>query len=260
MSQLANLFNKYDAVVFFDTETTGLDPKENRVIELAALRVERQTDGSLTMAAKMDAFLLLPDGEEIPARITELTGITDEQLQAEGITEEAAAVDFLDLIEGHTLLVAYNAQFDLLFTREIFRRLGAGSDKFEACDALDSLTIYKDRAQYPHKLASAIEHYGLQGKVRNSHRAIDDVMALYCVTYQMAEERMDLDAYVNIFGYNVKYGVMCEEIRGITYHAQGNAWSIKDEDMILPEIVRKERGDGQMTLDDVLGNKEAAHD
>ena len=43
---------------------------------------------------------------------------------------------------------------------------------------LDTVTVYKDRRAFPHKLENAITEYGLANKVKNSHRAIDDVKAL----------------------------------------------------------------------------------
>lgn len=40
MNNFREIFQKYEAVVFFDTETTGLDAKTCRIIELAAIRIE----------------------------------------------------------------------------------------------------------------------------------------------------------------------------------------------------------------------------
>ena len=74
-------------------------------------------------------------------------------------------------------------------------------------DKLDLLTVYKDRHSYPHKLCNAIEVYGLSGKVVNSHRAIDDVLATVEVMKAMELERADLECYVNLFGFNPKYGI-----------------------------------------------------
>jgi len=45
-------------------------------------------------------FVKLPEGERIPQKIVELTGITDEQLENEGITEAEAAARFTELISG----------------------------------------------------------------------------------------------------------------------------------------------------------------
>lgn len=84
-------------------------------------------------------------------------------------------------------------------------------------DWLDSLTVYKDRRPYPHKLANAILAYGLEDKVQNSHRAIDDVLALFEVLKAMDAERDDLASYVNLFGYNPKYGVSGRRIVGVRY-------------------------------------------
>ena len=38
MNNLRDIFQRYEAAVFFDTETTGLDAKSCRIIELAAIR------------------------------------------------------------------------------------------------------------------------------------------------------------------------------------------------------------------------------
>lgn len=111
--RMKEVFKKYAAVVFFDTETTGLDAKTCQIIELAAIRIEQTEHGTLRMANHADIFVKLPEGQQIPEKIVELTGITDETLEAEGVTEAEAAAIFTDMIrndKGPVLLVAHNAQ------------------------------------------------------------------------------------------------------------------------------------------------------
>lgn len=224
MNNLREVFQKYAAVVFFDTETTGLEADSCQIIELAAIRIEQTERGTLKVADSADLFVKLPDGQKIPERIVELTGITDELLESEGVTEADAAAAFTDMIrndKGPVLLVAHNAQFDLLFIRAmLWRHAGDGEEMFEAADYLDSLTVYKDRRAYPHKLANAIVAYKLEDKVQNSHRAIDDVAALFEVCKAMDDERADLLTYANVFGYNPKYGVSGYRLDGVIYHPQ----------------------------------------
>ena len=86
---------------------------------------------------------------------------------------------------------------------------------------LDALTVYKDRRQYPHKLENAIVEYNLSDKVVNSHRAIDDTLATVEVLKAMDDECSDLDKYINIFGYNPKFGVSGKKISSVTYVPQG---------------------------------------
>lgn len=191
MSNLHSIFRKYAAVVFFDTETTGLDAKTCQIIELAAIRIEQAADGSLHTAGSADMFIKLPEGERIPEKIVELTGISDAMLEAEGVTEAMA-------------------------TRSTILSVGL----LHRADYLDSLTVYKDRRAYPHKLANAIAAYKLEDKVQNSHRAIDDVEALLEVCKAMDDERPDLLTYVNLFGYNPKYGVSGDRLAGVTYWPQ----------------------------------------
>ena len=54
----------------------------------------------------------------------------------------------------------------------------------------------------------------------NSHRAVDDVLATVEVMKEMEAERDDLMDYVNLFGYNPKYGVEGKPIGTVTYKPQ----------------------------------------
>lgn len=217
MSNLSTLFDRYKALVVFDTETSGLDFDSDQIIELAALRVERTATGGLRIAGKMDTFIKLPEGETLPENIVSLTGITDERLQTEGVQPVKAAGQIAKLMQnGPTLMIAHNAQFDACFLRGLLR-----GQKVGRIDWLDSLTVYKDRRAYPHKLANAIIAYDLTGKVQNSHRAIDD-------------EREDLGSYVNLFGYNPKYGVSGRRIVGVRYEPQSFSKGLARPEQTLP--------------------------
>ena len=54
----------------------------------------------------------------------------------------------------------------------------------------------------------------------NSHRAVDDVLATLAVMEEMDRERDDLLSYVNLFGYNPKYGVEGKPIGSVRYKPQ----------------------------------------
>lgn len=189
----------------------------------------------LRIAGKMDTFIKLPEGETLPENIVSLTGITDALLQTEGVQPAKAASQIAKLMQpGPVLMIAHNAQFDACFLRGLLRGAKVGR-----IDWLDSLTVYKDRRPYPHKLANAILAYELEDKVQNSHRAIDDVLALFEVLKAMDDERDDLAAYVNLFGYNPKYGVSGRRIVGVRYEPQGFNKAMTRPEQTLPARVAR---------------------
>lgn len=225
MKNFNDIFQKYDAVVFVDTETTGLDIDTCRIIELAALRFEKTQNDTLCPALKMDLYIKLPEGEKIPDNIVKLTGITDMALETQGSTESYVAKAFTEIIReknGPVLIVAHNTQFDLLFLREMLRRNACdGLELLETADYLDSLTVFKNRREEgAHKLQSAVEAYNLQNKVKNFHSASADVVALFEVCKAMDAEKSDLLAYVNIFGYNPKRGIFGYRLDKVVYWPQ----------------------------------------
>ena len=93
-------------------------------------------------------------------------------------------------------------------------------------------TVLKDRKEYPHKLIDAVHHYGIEEV--NFHRAIEDTKALFEVTKALKRERNDLVEYVNIFGYNPKYGVGGLTFPFIEYKPQYYSKFMKSSDDILP--------------------------
>lgn len=199
------------------------------------LEQERTATGGLRIAGKMDTFIKLPEGETLPENIVSLTGITDERLQTEGVQPVKAAGQIAKLMQnGPTLMIAHNAQFDACFLRGLLR-----GQKVGRIDWLDSLTVYKDRRAYPHKLANTIIAYDLTGKVQNSHRAIDDVLALFEVLKAMDDEREDLGSYVNLFGYNPKYGVSGRRIVGVRYEPQSFSKGLTRPEQTLPARVAR---------------------
>ena len=213
-----SLFAKYDRLVLFDTETTGLMYNRDEIIEFAAVVVE-QRGGAAAVIQEYDELEALSPGGFVPPKIEQLTGISTQDLREKGLPKTRVARDIGEMVQGNTLLLAYNAHFDLSFLYYFLLRDGdpmilKGKDK------LDLLTVYKDRKPYPHRLFNAIEAYGLTGKVVNSHRAVDDVLATVAVMEEMEKEQDDLSNYVNLFGYNPKYGVEGKPIGSVTYKPQ----------------------------------------
>lgn len=259
-SGLDKLLDAYRNIVFFDVETTGFNAQAHHIIELAAIGIRRNFEGKAEIWREMDVYCRLLDGRKIPEKIVELTGITDRILAEHGISETEMAGQFAEIIAGKdgadlfenlkdTLLVAHNAQFDLNFAAFLYiRQMEHDKEgpqyrkwlhEFNDADYLDTLTVYKDRAAYPHKLANAIEHYGLQDSVVNSHRAVDDVKALAEVAKAMGRERDDLADYINLFGFNPKYGVSGRHLKKVTYAAQPFRNGIVPSGQTLPELVKQ---------------------
>ena len=210
------LWEQFDRMVVFDTETTGIDFRQDRIIEIGAVSLENGAE-----TGSMDLFIRLPEGRRLDPFIVSLTGITEERLEAEGVGDQEAAGAFTKLLEGaeRPLIAAYNAQFDLNFLYGLLRPWGL-AEALRKPRFLDAMTVYKDRRDYPHKLENAIAAYHLEDRAVNSHRAIDDARAAALLLEAMAEERDDLERYIDLFGTHPKFGVSGRKISSVTYRSQ----------------------------------------
>lgn len=172
--------------------------------------------------------------KDLPQDITKITGITDEMLIMEGVSEKTVADDLKNNLAPNTLMIAHNCQFDLSFIYYLLKRHYPDEvdEILSNLDWIDTLTVLKDRKKYPHKLIDAVRHYKIPEV--NFHRAIDDTKALYDVTQALIDERPDLDEYINIFGYNPKWGVSGPKFDFIEYKRQYFTKFIVSQSNILP--------------------------
>ena len=158
--------------VAFDLETTGLDARSDKIIEIGAVRMK---GGEV-----LDQFhTFAHPGHPLGAKTVSLTNITDEMLK--GAPRPEVAVDqFLDWV-GETPLVAHNAEFDTGFIREYCRRSGRVFDPLY----LDTLLL----AQYlcpelnNHKLDTVANH--LELPPFHHHRANDDAEVCGAIMFQL---------------------------------------------------------------------------
>lgn len=179
-------------VTVFDFETTGLEPKECGVIEMAAIRVK---DGEIISSFNT----VVRQDVELNPKIIELTGITTEMMLL-GMNE-SIAFKILRNIMGNSLLVAHNAAFDLSFLHHSMMRLG-WKETFKN-QFIDTCTIARERHTFPHKLTDMCERYGIN--LTGAHRALNDVIGCWELLRAMHSESA-VDAYINKLGYVRKYG------------------------------------------------------
>ncbi len=105
-----------DEAIFtvIDIETTGFNPENNSIIEIAAIKYQ----GNVIV----DKFwqLVKPDVGLLPSHITKLTGITNAMV-IDQPTIEKVLPDFLKFIKG-TVIVGHNVSFDLSFLNYNLKR------------------------------------------------------------------------------------------------------------------------------------------
>lgn len=195
------LVEKYEKILLFDFETTGLSAKTEKIIEIGAILLKRDPK-VMQYRLEKELSVLIRQDQPLPPKIIEITHITDEMLLRDGIDEQDAFFQFRSMYDEKTLLIAYNIAFDHGFLKALFRR--QEDPLFEIPnDLLDVMAMFKDRHPYPHKLDNAVSTYGVE--VKNTHRAIDDIKATLHVLLAMIKERDTTDAYINVIGYNPKY-------------------------------------------------------
>ena len=148
--------------VMLDLETTGGNPVQDRITEIAAVRVENGVE-----VARWST--LVNPGTSISPFIQKLTGITDEMVaQAPGFDEVAKPL--LALLKD-AVLVAHNVRFDHGFLLNEFARLETPLRVKTLC------TVRLSRLLYPqfksHGLDAIMQRHGLTTVAR--HRAMGDV-------------------------------------------------------------------------------------
>jgi predicted DnaQ family exonuclease/DinG family helicase len=167
--------------VAFDLETTGLNPKKDRVIEIGAVRFCNGIKGEEI------SFFVNPQ-TSIPSAITRLTGICDKDV--------ADALPFSEIAEritafiGSSPVCGHQVEFDVNFLNEEFKR--CGREKLN-CQQLDtaalSRLILTELSGFT--LGQVSTYLGV--KLESAHRALDDARASGLVAVRLVPKLMEIE-------------------------------------------------------------------
>ena len=181
----------------FDFETTGLDPNNDRIIELAAIRFEH---GEI-----VDRFVTLINPEiEIPSLITDITGISNEMVR-KSPKEDSIVDDFLNFLDKYPL-VAHNIYFDEQFLSQICSRHNKKENSFVKYDTLQlARSLLFEQPVF--NLSALSDFYGLSAE--DAHRAENDTENTGLIFIELIKELacypLELISKINSFvqGTNV---------------------------------------------------------
>lgn len=158
----ASLIELLDDFTVIDVETTGLDPKYDSIIELAAIKYRN--------GLPVEEFCTLVNPcQIIDDFITELTGITNEMLsQAPEISE--VLTSYLNFIDSD-IVVGHNVNFDINFIYDQAAILGLPSFGNDYVDTMRlSRRLFKEERH--HRLCDLVERFSIDSVA--AHRALAD--------------------------------------------------------------------------------------
>jgi len=152
-------------LVFFDVETTGIDPFHDRIIEIGAVKLF--PDGT-----QKEYHRRINPGMPIPAGATAIHNITDEMLKDEPFFGDI--VDELRELFFDADLGGYNVKiFDIPILTTEFKRVGLDLD-YESMKIVDAMAIFKIKE--PRTLTAAYKKY-CGKEMENAHSAVADIRA-----------------------------------------------------------------------------------
>ena len=165
--------------VVFDFETTGFNAGgADSIIEIGAVKMK---GGEIL--ERYDE--LINPGRPLPAKITEITNITDLMLEDKD-NEENAVKRFIEWF-GDLPMVAHNAKFDVSFLEMAYKKYNLGEFKNPVIDTLElSRTLDNNYAR--HGLSALVKRYNVPWDEESHHRGDYDAEGTALVLYKMLEK------------------------------------------------------------------------
>ena len=153
-----------EVFVCVDCESTGLDPKSDRMIEVAAVR--------FTLGESLDEYETLVDpGCPIPEESRKIHNISDEMVKGQPRVKEIlpAVLDFI----GDHIIIGHGVGFDLDLIRAEADRYGV-SHKLDQLKSIDTLRLARLYGNSPSNALSQLgKHFNVH--TEGAHRAANDV-------------------------------------------------------------------------------------
>ncbi|MHC1786235.1 MAG: PolC-type DNA polymerase III [Christensenellales bacterium] len=163
-----------DPVVVLDFETTGLNTRQDRIIEIGAVMLQA---GRI-----VDNFSMMVDpGIPLPPLITQITGITDAMLLGQEKAE--SALPKLMAFIGDCPLAAHNAAFDCAILESELGRLGQHYRPVQIDTLFFAQKLYPQLKRF--RLSAVCKYLGVS--LKNAHRAVHDATATAQILSVMLE-------------------------------------------------------------------------
>ncbi|SDP37113.1 DNA polymerase III, epsilon subunit [Phyllobacterium sp. YR620] len=156
--------------IIFDTETTGLDRLEDRVIEIGGVELINRFPTGRTFHVFIN-----PEGKAVHADALAVHGISNDKLLDKPLFA-GILHDFLDFIDG-AKLIAHNAMFDIGFINTELNRLG--HPPIHTDRVVDTLALARRKHPMgPNSLDALCRRYGIDNSHRKMHGALLDSQLL----------------------------------------------------------------------------------
>jgi DNA polymerase III epsilon subunit family exonuclease len=211
--------------VAFDTETTGLNPKRDHVVEVAGVRFD-------VAGRELASFRrLVRPPCSIPPSARRVHGISDDDV-ADQPAIDAVLGEFFEFLRQPCVLVAHNAWFDVDFLWSACRRLDLEPPDYPVVDCI--LLARRRLKLYSYSLAAIGQHLGLAETVR--HRAADDTQTLKAVFTHLLHRPRPIASLDALF-----------QLAGICYFHELNAY-VDDRPRVLRILKQAIRGGHTLSI------------
>ncbi|MGL4873180.1 MAG: 3'-5' exonuclease [Clostridium sp.] len=255
-----------EEIVVFDVESTGVDVTEDEIIQIAAIRLNK--DGE-----EIETFERFIKPSKSVGKSAYVHGFTDEELNKRGESKEVVFREFLKFIEGK-VVVGHNVNYDISILSSELNRLNM--EKILVKGVYDTLEIYRrfHGDLKNHKLEYLSEVFQVSNKP--THDALDDIRATGEILTKEINKRIKMESKERetLIGENFnKFNKMREKltkIREKSYELRSyemieyllrefnffGSYSL-EEKKIKEENVRKLVGILEMTDEKEKGNRDS---
>jgi ribonuclease T len=187
---MSERFRGYLPVVV-DVETGGFDAERHALLEIAAIPIEMEPDGTVRPGETITTHVMPFPGSVIDPKALEITGIDVDHPFRDAVEERAALDRIFTPVRAavrrnacqRAILVGHNASFDLGFLNAAVRRTGHKRNPFHPVSNFDTVTL-GGLAYGQTVLGRAAQAAGIDWNGDEAHSAVYDTertAELFCL-------------------------------------------------------------------------------
>ena len=161
--------------IIFDTETTGLDPEKDYIVELAAMKYEIVNKFPV-LTETLNLYIRPPF--QMEKKVIEIHHITNEFLNSYP-PEDEQFQNIQEFFGESPILLGYNVDFDISMLNAMYARQGAEIHPEVIIDVMEmGYDLFQDKTLPDHKLGTIVNDLGMDADLE-FHNALDDTTATF---------------------------------------------------------------------------------